>query len=129
MEISGTNFPIDITTIKAYLNQDNQNIYEMRVLSSTGSLIKCGIPGGMAGLYDVIVKIDGQGNAIPVTDEANDFSYLLEITDISPLEGSRFGGTLITITGNNFTPTKIDSMITVGHELNTLCNIVSITET
>lgn len=47
----------------------------MRVIESNGSVIKCGIPGGMAGDYEVIVTIDGQGNAILSSDTANDFSY------------------------------------------------------
>ncbi len=51
------------------------------------------------------------------------------ITSVSPSSGSIGGGTLITITGKNFVPDALDTMVTIGNELNQLCTIESISET
>lgn len=45
------------------------------------------------------------------------------ITNISPNQGQYNGGTLITITGRNFSPDIRENLVTVGHELNWLCAI------
>lgn len=47
----------------------------MRVLSATATEIKCGIPGGLAGKYDVVVGIQGSGNAVPTSSTVDDFTY------------------------------------------------------
>ena len=60
---------------------------------------------------------------------AVDFAYKIPLTGISPLTGSRFGGTLITIDGANFSPSKTDMMVSVGLELNTVCRIETISKT
>lgn len=35
---------------------------------------------------------------------ANDFSYDFYITSVSPISGIKAGGTILTITGKNFSP-------------------------
>lgn len=126
MEINGNNFPTDASRVKTSLVSSSGLTYDMKVLSSTANLIKCGIPGGRAGAYEVIVNIDGTTNAFSTPDTANDFEYKMTITGISPTTGSHYGGTLITITGENFPTDPLDTMVSAGHELNTLCIVETV---
>lgn len=95
----------------------------MKILSVNDTFIKAGIPGGLPGLFDVNVIKEGFGNAIAIPGTVNDFTYEVYITSISPSSGSIGGGTLITITGKNFVPDVLDTMVTIGNELNQLCKI------
>jgi hypothetical protein len=38
------------------------------------------------------------------------------VTSISPLTGSKYGGALITITGENFSDDKLDNPVMIGKE-------------
>lgn len=87
----------------------------MKVLSVTPTLIKAGIPGGLTGKYKVNVIQTGLGFAVANPTTANDFIYEVVITGISPKSGSIFGGTLLTITGRNFAPDALDTMVTIGN--------------
>lgn len=51
------------------------------------------------------------------------------ISSISPLTGSYYGGTLLTITGINFTPDPLKTLVSIGDYLNTLCVIESVAQT
>jgi hypothetical protein len=37
------------------------------------------------------------------------------ITGVTPTTGSSFGGTLLTITGRNFVPNKMESLVFIGN--------------
>lgn len=54
---------------------------------------------------------------------------MCSITSISPSSGSLNGGTLITISGSNFSPSYSDTLVYVGDELNWFCRIETITTT
>lgn len=75
MVIQGNNFPTDPTQITVHLAKATGNVYQMRVLSATATEIKCGIPGGLAGTYDVVVGVQGSGNAVPTSPTVDDFTY------------------------------------------------------
>lgn len=93
----------------------------MRVLSLfNGTQITCGIPGGIAGTYAVEVTVAGHGDATPLNN-SNVFIYELVVESISPRTGSNNGGTLVTITGRNFATDVLETIISVGDYLNTLC--------
>jgi len=62
------------------------------------------LPGGSAGDYKVSLVKLGYGRAIPATATTNDFKYIISISGISPTTGSIYGGTILTITGENFSP-------------------------
>ena len=47
----------------------------MKVLSIANDKIRVGIPGGVAGQFEVFVTIDNLGNAISNPATANDFKY------------------------------------------------------
>lgn len=55
--------------------------------------------------------------------------YDFAITSVSPKSGSYYGGTLLTITGTNFSPVSGDTLVYIGSTLNWFCNIESITTT
>ena len=86
-------------------------VYEMRVLSVNDSVIECGLAGGTPGNFDVMVTLDGFGDIPPVNDSINNFAYELVIDSISPISGSYYGGTLITILGRNFSPEKEETQV------------------
>jgi len=123
MNITGSGFGSDPSQLIVYLTNSSGNIYQMKVLSVTDTFIKAGIPGGLPGIFDVNVIKTGFGNAVPNPTTANDFTYEVVIDSISPNIGSIGGGTLITITGRNFVPDILDTMVTIGNELNQLCKI------
>jgi hypothetical protein len=50
------------------------------------------------------VTLTSNGNSIASMPNANAFSYVFSVSSISPNTGSYNGGTLITITGVNFSP-------------------------
>lgn len=87
----------------------------MKILSITDTLIKCGIPGGLPGSFDVKVTIDGQGDIAPASATADDFVYEVVIESVSPTTGSYQGGTQVTITGRNFPTDQQQLMVSVGN--------------
>jgi hypothetical protein len=129
MNITGLGFGNDPSQLKIYLTNSSGNIYQMKILSVNDTFIKAGLSGGLPGNFKVNVIKEGFGNAIAASETANSFAYEVRITGVSPGSGSIGGGTLITITGKNFVPDVLDTMVTIGNELNQLCKIESITET
>jgi hypothetical protein len=115
MNITGTGFGTDPSLVKVYLANSTGNIYQMRILNINDTYIQCGIPGGLPGNFNVIVTVSGLGNAIPNPSNANSFVYETVITDVSPTNGSAYGGTLLTITGRNFVPDKMQSLVFIGN--------------
>ena len=101
----------------------------MKVLSATNTSLKVGIPGGLPGVYEVNVLKQGFGSAVTLSATANDFAYEVIITSVTPNFGSIGGGTLINITGKNFVADALDTLVTIGNELNQICKIESITTT
>ena len=56
LDINGNNLPTDISTISVSLVGATKT-YNMKVLSSTGTLVKAGIPGGIEGAYKVVLTV------------------------------------------------------------------------
>ncbi len=98
----------------------------MKILSVKDTEIKAGIPGGLPGKFDINVIKQGFGSATVSSATANDFTYEVTITSITPTSGSIGGGTLLTIAGINFVPDEQETMVTIGDELNQICKIESI---
>lgn len=53
MTIIGTDFTVPQSAITVFLTNATGKIYQMRVISSNDTVIQCGIPGGLAGVYRV----------------------------------------------------------------------------
>jgi hypothetical protein len=59
----------------------------------------------------------------------NQFSYVFSVSSVSPASGSINGGTLLTITGSNFSPDTQNTLVYIGDTLNWFCKIENITLT
>ncbi len=104
MEINGVGFGTNASELKVFMTNSSGNVYQMKILELTDTKIKAGIPGGLPGKYDINVVKKSFGNAIAEPATANDFTYEVKVTSITPSEGSFNGGTLLTIAGVNFVP-------------------------
>ena len=123
MEIHGVGFGTDQSKVMVHLANASGKVYEMRILQFTDTYIKCGIPGGLPGNFEVEVYIDGIGNVPPNPTTADDFVYELTIDSVSPVSGAYYGGTLIVVKGKNFAPLVEQNLMHMGNELNWLCRI------
>ena len=115
MTISGSGFGNDENALAIHLANSSGKVYEMKVLSVNDSAIECGIPGGIAGNFDVTVTLDGYGDIPPASPSDNDFVYELVLDSVSPTSGSYNGGTLITITGKNLSPDEDETQVFIGN--------------
>lgn len=130
MTITGSGFGIDASVVSVYLTNSTGKIYTLKVLSLSDTTIKVGLSGGLPGTFTVQVSLaSSSGDSVPATIGADQFSYVVKITSISPTTGSYYGGTLLTLTGVNFSPAYLDTIAYVGETLNNFCLIESITET
>jgi len=91
--------------------------------------IKVGLPGGSAGNYIVQVNTVANGDSVAGSANSNAFSYVVSVASVSPATGSYNGGTLLTITGSNFSPVSPNTLVYIGDTLNWFCNIENITAT
>jgi hypothetical protein len=89
------------------------NIRALNVMSvdNTAKTLSCKYGGAYSGLYKVIVRSISLGRF-----DADDVELLVQtkITDFTPKSGSRYGGTLITIYGDNFSEDKLDNNVRIG---------------
>lgn len=123
MEIIGAGFGTDINGIRVDLANSSGKVYKMRILKLNDTYIKVGIPGGLAGKYKVQVNLIGVGEALPSNSAVNDFTYELVITSVTPATGSYNGGTLVDISGINFSTAIDETLVFIGDELNWICNV------
>ncbi|XP_071793632.1 fibrocystin-L-like isoform X1 [Asterias amurensis] len=83
------------------------------VTSSNETSISCSVGESVAGVFDVLVEVEGKGFAEypngPLT-----FQYEMGVTDISPTVGSEAGGTKVNITGYGFSEDISNVNVTVG---------------
>jgi hypothetical protein len=72
------------------------------VIVNSGTAISATSPAGIAGSVDVVVTTFQGTSATSAVDQ---FTYdpAPTVTGISPAQGSKYGGTAVTITGTNFT--------------------------
>ena len=85
--------------------------------------------GAFSGKYDVRIKSFTNGY---IDTSVTPLTVVFEITDISPLSGSIFGGTVLTITGGPFTADPIETIVKVGYKwwegIDNYCYVISVTE-
>ena len=85
-----------------FLTNNSGQVYQLHVNEVQDGVIKCGLPGGYQGNYEVQVTITGTGDAVPSGAGANSFAYSFQIDSISPSSGSYYGGNVLNIAGQNF---------------------------
>lgn len=57
----------------------------------------------------------------PLVSGDNIFKYELVIESITPTIGSIYGGTILNITGLNFSPDEQENLVFIGNRMNTFC--------
>lgn len=130
LNITGTNFGSDVSVVSVFLSNSSGKVYQLSILYFNSTYIRAGLSGGLAGNFIVQVGIPSTvGDSIAATVGSNTFSYSVVINSISPQTGSYNGGTLITITGQNFSPATSDTLVYIGEALNWFCSIQKITTT
>ena len=60
------------------------------------------------------MSMTGFGSLLYDPVDSNDFTYGTFITSVTPTSGSIFGGTVLTIIGENFSPTVLSNQAYVG---------------
>lgn len=89
------------------------------------------LSGGVAGDFKVSVVRAGYGKAVPTNSTTNDFSYKIEVSGVTPNTGSIAGGTVLTISGVNFSPVLNENQVYIGRDLidTTVCDMLTSTAT
>ena len=128
LEIHGDKFGTNSADVSVYLSNATGKIYQLSVLQMNNTYIKAGLAGGLEGAYTVEVNLVSNGDSIALSS-ADSFSYSFSVSSISPQTGSINGGTLLTITGENFATGPQETLVYVGFTLNWFCTIESITKT
>ena len=113
--------PGDIVTLNGTLMENESNKFEVKfgglgakVSSATSSSIQVEIPqlpGGANYSFEILTMTYGFAQI-----SNNNFGVNLEILSISPVEGSKGGGTLLTITGTGFDTSGNVSIQVCGNE-------------
>ncbi|KAG7457780.1 hypothetical protein MATL_G00230750 [Megalops atlanticus] len=98
---------------------------ECRLLQWSSYDITCQLPVLPPATYDVHVQVGNWGYAKTNSSMNTTIEYVLGVTDISPVQGSLYGGTEVTITGSGFSPNMADNQVTMG---STLCRVTSASE-
>merc|ERR1712106_915970 len=85
--------------------------YEAEVTAVTETTVTFTAPALPAGDYDVIVNVDGQGNAL---SSVGSLTSTMSVSAITPDTGSVNGGQTITISGSGFCETSGSTTVTIG---------------
>jgi hypothetical protein len=129
LQINGNNFGSNSSEISLFLSNSSGKVYTLNILTVNNTYISAGLSGGLAGTFTVQVNLPTTGDSIASTPGADTFNYIVSISSISPQRGSITGGTLLTITGQNFNTDSQQTLVFIGSTLNWMCNIESITST
>jgi hypothetical protein len=129
--INGTGFSADPSDFTVWLKPEEVDgkEYECNTVSSTTSSITCRLSGGMKGGYRIKVHMKGKGYSMPASGDADLFHYRTTVTSITPNSGSTNGGTVLTITGTNFSTVKNENQVVIGDGTLDYCIILTATET
>ncbi len=116
LTITGTNFGTDssVLTVNLLSKTVAGRSYLCNIQSITNTQIVCRLGGGHTGDYKVeITKTNfGVNSANPAN--ASDFSFVITLSAVTPASGSLEGGSILTLTGTNFSKTLISNQILIG---------------
>uniref|UniRef100_W5M5C1 PKHD1 like 1 n=1 Tax=Lepisosteus oculatus TaxID=7918 RepID=W5M5C1_LEPOC len=120
LSIMGINFMDDANGSSVFIGDK-----ECKILEWTSDNITCSLPRHPPGIYNIYVQVGNWGYA-SVSDGVNaSIEYVLKVTEVSPLHGSLYGGTKVTVTGSGFSPVTDDIQISMG---NITCKVTSASE-
>jgi hypothetical protein len=108
-----------------YKDDDEEFEKELYVMSVDQNMnsVKIKFPGAVSGDYHIqlVSEQHGRINSDPLALKVHG-----SITNVSPLQGSMFGGTLVTITGENFSDDALDNPVKIGDDY---CYVITSTPT
>jgi len=77
LNIVGKNFGANSSAFNVYLTNSSGRVYQLKVITSNNSYIRCGLSGGLPGNFTVNLNYpDSNGNAVPSTSGADQFTYV-----------------------------------------------------
>ena len=98
----------------------------MKRVDDTARTVTLKFKGAPSGEYLVYLSSKSQGRLDVGEFTESGITTRSRVTAISPLEGSALGGSIVTITGENFSTNAQENPVMIG---NTLCLISSSTPT
>ncbi len=106
LRIYGTNFGTNKQDVTVFLTNltTGDIVYPLNVLSINDTEILVKLSGGQTGKFKVSVGRLGFGFSDELSPGVANFNYEIVMTGVSPTSGSRSGGTVLTVTGRNFSP-------------------------
>ena len=85
--------------------------FSATVSSSSASSVTFSVPEIPAGQYNVIVYVEGQGNAM---SSLATITSTMAVNSVSPSSGSLYGGQVVTISGSGFCTEQDSTSVTFG---------------
>nr|XP_054765687.1 fibrocystin-L-like [Lytechinus pictus] len=126
MPIGGSNLTIEGSQLGDSGGTVTVGEKECEILSQTNTTIVCVLPDQTYGDHNVFVSISGVGYAKKESESTNTVvTYALVVTSVSPLLGSLFGGTTITVIGNGFGTSESETEVLISDKI---CEVTSITD-
>lgn len=108
--LTGTNMDTDKTMVEVFIESttDTKLSYPVSVSSTNATSMTLIMSGGKMGTYKMLVYRKNFGLYSVAIGSATviDFKYEFYINSISPVKGSKQGGTVVTINGINFSDRK-----------------------
>ncbi|XP_066572050.1 PKHD1 like 1, tandem duplicate 1 isoform X2 [Amia ocellicauda] len=121
ISIGGSNFQDQTSSSSVSIGSETCEILEW-----SSNIITCSLPKLPPGLYNIFVQVGNWGYAAVGAGVNASIEYILKVTDVSPLQGSLYGGTKVIVTGLGFSAQAEDNTVTFG---NYPCSITSASET
>ncbi|KAJ8334858.1 hypothetical protein SKAU_G00404970 [Synaphobranchus kaupii] len=120
LNIQGTSFQDRTNDSSVLIGQR-----ECRILQWFSTNITCLLPQLPPAQYIVHVQAGNWGYAITNNGTNATIDYVLEVTGLSPMRGSLYGGTKVTITGSGFSSSIPENRVSLG---GTPCEVTSSSE-
>lgn len=129
--IYGNGFGTTRADLAVYLvNSTGFRVYQLNILDGNDTSLKVKLSGGVTGAFKASVVRAGYGSSTESAAGAADFKYEIVVTGVAPATAaSRNGGTVLTVTGRNFSPDPLDNQVYVSDEINWFCLVLTATAT
>jgi hypothetical protein len=105
----GKGFPLQAADVTVTIGNQTCD-----VISLTQYSLQCRVGPLIAGVHGISLIVRPSGNAVFGIDAVKSVSSLALVSGISPIEGSLYGGTIVTITGNGFDSRPGQTTVRIG---------------
>ncbi|XP_073714826.1 fibrocystin-L [Misgurnus anguillicaudatus] len=109
LTILGRNFDVQVNGSSVLIGET-----KCELLKWTNENITCMLPTLGPAVYNIRVRVGNKGYALISAGVSSTIEYVLKVSGLSPMLGSLYGGTTITITGSGFTSVPTDNNVTLG---------------